>query len=143
MADEDAFASDSEDEWVDEGDTHVHDIAAMTHSPFCPTCGQRTLLGVAPEWLLTHFKDFMFRRILACLIEARRDGRTVSLTELCNFVYTDEPDGPPIAAPNHIAKEINRRRFDLIEKGWLIVGPSTTGSGFSVVPFDRVADRSV
>lgn len=141
MADEDAFAPD--DEWVDEDTTHAHEIAAMTHSPFCPTCGQRTLLGVAPEWLLTHFNNSVFRRILACLIEARRDGRTVSLTELCNFVFSDAPDGPPISAPNYVAKEITVRRFDLIEKGWLIVGPTTTGTGYSIVPFDRVAGKFV
>jgi len=117
---------------------HPHDNAVMTDFPYCPTCGQRTMLGTSPEWLLTHFESKIMQRLIASLCEARRECRTLSLPELCRKVFRDEPGGPPISAPNTICAMITQRRIQMIEKGWMIVGPKTTGTGYALVPFAKI-----
>jgi hypothetical protein len=105
--------------------------------PCCPTCGQRTKIGANPEWLMPLFRGNMVA-ILATLANARRERRSASLTELCRNVYHDDPKGGPLWGPNTIQQAIVTSQAKLIERGWMIVGPKTTGNGYQLVPIDAV-----
>jgi hypothetical protein len=117
----------------------VHEIPEVeTTTAFCPTCGQRTKLGANPEWLITHFGGQVYPTILANLCQARRERRGVGLTELCRNVYHDDPKGGPVWGPNVVQQAITKWQPQLIERGWMIVGPTITGNGYQLVPFDVV-----
>lgn len=104
-------------------------------SPYCPTCGKQNTIKQSPEWLLTHFKGKM-AAILSILLQSRKDKRTVSMTEIGDFVYADE-DSPPVTMNNLLSVVMSRNRKKLMRLGWDIAGPQTTGTGFYLVELER------
>jgi hypothetical protein len=114
------------------------------HYAYCPTCGRSNPINHSPEWLLSRFSGQM-AKILAILIEARRQNKSVSGKELFSAMYahrsTEVPLEDAASKGNKIPKEgtvfkelISLHRVKLWELGWDIVGPRYTGVGYQLVP---------
>lgn len=115
--------------WVDmDGDTH-----------YCPACGRPTKYLASPEWLLGKFSG-RYANVLAALLEARREKRGLSITELCEAAYIEfehDKTRMPSDPVNSIRSFISQRNHDLAPMGWTVVSPTETNqNGYWLVPVD-------
>ncbi len=117
----------------DPNDLHERDDYIL--SPYCPTCGQATVLRESPEWLLAHFNG-VFGRILAALIVARRTGHNLTTPELVRQVYGDSAERL-VNPVQTIAVTVAGKKWDLIKLGWALQGgPETEWGGYRLVPVE-------
>lgn len=119
-----------EDHALDDSDILADDY---DHECFCPTCGRANPINHTPEWLLNRFSGLM-GRILAALIEARRQNKPLSAREVQMAAYATYPNGPPVNAMLTTREMLSIGRRKLWEYGWDIVGPQITGLGYRLVP---------
>jgi hypothetical protein len=106
---------------------------------YCPTCGRPNPIQHSPEWLVTKFTG-MLANMLAALIEARRERRTLSLSEMCYAAYPDARKGNgllPVGAANTVAVCLTQNRARIQKHGWDIVGPRKTGAGYMLVALEN------
>lgn len=76
-------------------------------------------------------------KILACLIQCRREHRAATKDELILSAYPDHGDEPPIGGGDVVIQTIQQARKRLQKMGWDVVGPKTTGHGYMLVSLER------
>jgi len=106
---------------------------------YCPTCGKPTRYRISPEWLLGQFTG-RYANVLAALLEARRERRGLSITELCEAAYIEyehDKTRMPSDPVNSVRSFISQKHDELAKKGWTILTPhDTKQNGYWLVPVD-------
>lgn len=110
-----------------------------TKNIYCPTCGKPTRYKTSPEWLLGQYTG-RYANVLAALMEARRERRGLSITELCEAAYIEyeyDRTRMPSDPINSVRAFISQRHEELAQKGWTILTPNDTKqNGYWLVPVD-------
>ena len=106
---------------------------------YCPTCGKPTRYRISPEWILGEFEG-RYANILAALLEARREKRGLSITDLCEAAYIEyeyDKTRMPSDPVTTVQVLMRQRQGRLGKLGWTIATPSDTrNNGYWLVPVD-------
>ncbi|SIQ24369.1 Transcriptional regulatory protein, C terminal [Rhizobium sp. RU35A] len=95
-------------------------------SLFCPCCGQQRTDYSTID--LTRFTN-LERRLIEALVATGQ--RFQDKNVLADKVYSDRPDGGPLAAPNSIQILIHKAKKKLASSGWTI--ENRWGCGYRLV----------
>jgi hypothetical protein len=113
---------------------HKHEVVAVgaDQTRFCPTCGRENPISYSPEWLLTKFTG-LSASLLMALMQARRDRTTMSMRGIINYMQEVDPSWMNTEKEGKVRELIGQVNKHLVDMGWMIVGPRTTGAGYMLV----------
>lgn len=106
----------------------MKDMASIAR---CPCCGSALSDRVSLDDLPDHFTGNM-----TAILRALRYGAALSINELCDAVYADDPEGGPEGAFDSVKATLTRFRPRLRALGWNVKASGGPGSRFRLIPED-------